>query len=55
MKNELILCRNCGENVDNELYTCEICGNEICDMCAEVCKKCGKYFCNACILEHHGK
>ncbi|MFX1275652.1 MAG: hypothetical protein ACFFBP_07905 [Promethearchaeota archaeon] len=48
----MIICENCGENVDEILYTCLNCGNTICDICSNVCKKCHEYFCEACYIDH---
>jgi hypothetical protein len=52
MNDELIICPNCGENIDEELYECMGCGNAICDICMHVCRKCGEFFCDACFKEH---
>ena len=55
MSNEIILCDNCGENVNDTLYCCLECGNTICDICAKICKKCNEYFCEACFIDHKKK
>ncbi len=46
------ICQNCGENIDGKIYSCEECGNEICDMCSIICKKCGESFCDSCFHDH---
>jgi len=52
MGNKMILCDNCGENIDDKLYACADCGNTVCDVCATVCKHCKEYFCDACYIDH---
>ncbi len=49
---EEIICENCGEVVDDEIYYCGGCKNPICETCSEVCKKCKKEFCDDCFPEH---
>ncbi|MBD3256682.1 MAG: hypothetical protein GF383_16430 [Candidatus Lokiarchaeota archaeon] len=49
------LCPNCGEEIEDVLFSCEICGNAICIECANICKKCGDYFCDSCYVEHTNK
>ena len=55
MKDEIIICPNCGENIDEELYECNSCGNAICDVCMRTCRNCGEVFCDACFIEHKVK
>ncbi len=52
MVTKMILCDNCGENIDEKLYACSDCGNTICDVCANVCKHCKDYYCEACHVDH---
>ncbi len=47
-----MVCENCGENVETEIYECEGCSNQICDTCANICKKCGGYLCDGCYHDH---
>ena len=42
-----IICENCGENTDSEIFNCEDCSNILCDTCANICKKCGSYLCDS--------
>ena len=53
MSGKKVICASCGENETNEVFACPICGNQICHVCAQVCKKCGEAFCEACSLEHN--
>ena len=50
-----MICQSCGELVDGDIYACEGCGNQICDYCSRICRKCKEYFCDACYIEHKGK
>ena len=52
MSKEDIICKNCGENLNSEIYACEECNNQICDMCANICKNCGVYLCDGCYHDH---
>lgn len=52
MSEEEVICSNCGENTSAELYECVDCFNQICEECANVCKKCGKYLCDGCYHDH---
>jgi len=52
MSEEEVVCANCGENTSAELYECVDCFNQICEECANVCKKCGKYLCDGCYHNH---
>ncbi|MBN1801185.1 MAG: hypothetical protein JW891_06730 [Candidatus Lokiarchaeota archaeon] len=45
-------CDNCGENIDDVLYECAGCYNVICEFCANTCKYCKGFFCDACYVEH---
>jgi len=54
MSEDSKFCENCGENVEDEIFSCYECGNSICDMCANVCKNCGEYLCDGC-FHHHKK
>jgi len=47
-----IICENCGENTDSEIFNCEDCSNILCDTCANICKKCGSYLCDSCYNDH---
>jgi len=46
------ICPNCGENPDDIFYECYICGNVLCENCANICKKCGEAFCDSCFVDH---
>jgi hypothetical protein len=52
MNEEDNICENCGEMVEGDIYACEGCGNSICDMCSQICRKCKEYFCDACYIDH---
>ncbi|MFX1396670.1 MAG: hypothetical protein ACFFAS_06450 [Promethearchaeota archaeon] len=52
MKKKLILCENCGENIDNILYECLECHNTICNVCSITCRHCKEKFCESCYIEH---
>ncbi len=53
MTKKYALCSNCGENEEfDEIYSCEKCGNMICDVCAIQCDKCKENYCDACYSEH---
>ena len=47
-----IICENCGENTDSEIFNCEDCSNILCDTCSNICKKCGSYLCDNCYHDH---
>ena len=49
---EEIICENCGEVVDDEIFYCGGCKNSICETCSQICKKCKKEFCDDCFSEH---
>ncbi len=51
MKDEII-CPQCGENSEDELYECMECKNAICDECVNICSNCDELFCDACYAEH---
>ena len=46
MNDEDIICENCGENLSTETYECEECFNQVCEVCANICKNCGGYLCD---------
>ncbi len=48
----MIVCSNCGENIDDILYECPSCNNTICEICAHSCKYCKDLYCDACYVEH---
>ncbi|MFX1256654.1 MAG: hypothetical protein ACFFAN_02260 [Promethearchaeota archaeon] len=52
MSKEEQICQNCGENIEDEIYTCYECGNEVCDICSNICSNCDEYFCDGCFAEH---
>ncbi len=52
MSEEEIICENCGENTDSQLFECEDCSNQLCDVCANICKNCGLYYCHSCYHDH---
>lgn len=31
MSEEIIICQNCGENLDTNIFECKECSNQICD------------------------
>ena len=47
-----VICENCGENTEDILFECEDCFNQICHICAIICKNCKKYFCDSCYHDH---
>ena len=50
-----VICEGCGENTTPKVYECEECYNQVCDMCADICKNCGRYFCENCYHDHKKK
>ena len=50
-----VICEGCGENTTPKVYECEECYNQVCDMCADICKNCGRYFCENCYQDHKKK
>ncbi len=52
MSEEEVICESCGENSSTELYECVECYNQLCDDCANICKKCGEYLCDGCYHDH---
>jgi len=52
MSQEDIICENCGENLTPEIFECNVCCNQICDTCANICKKCGGNLCDGCYHDH---
>ena len=46
------LCENCGEELVTGIYECPDCGQPICEMCGNACRKCKDFFCDACYHEH---
>ena len=52
MSGKEVICENCGENLEPELFECGDCSNQLCNVCANICKKCGNYFCDSCYLDH---
>ncbi len=52
MNGNEIICENCGENIDDDVFACTECGNSICEMCACLCKNCKGVFCEACFSDH---
>lgn len=36
MSEEIIICQNCGENLDTNIFECKECSNQICDTCANI-------------------
>lgn len=55
MNDEDIICENCGENLSTETYECEECFNQVCEVCANICKNCGGYLCDGCYRDHRKK
>ncbi|MHA2183511.1 MAG: hypothetical protein ACXAAI_00825 [Promethearchaeota archaeon] len=53
MKDESVICENCGENTSSEILECEDCSNHLCDVCVNICQKCGDNLCDSCYQEHN--
>ncbi|UCD01139.1 MAG: hypothetical protein JSV23_09685 [Promethearchaeota archaeon] len=52
MSEEELICENCGDNSSSELYECVDCFNQICEICANICKNCREYLCDGCYYDH---
>ena len=52
MNEEDIICENCGENTDSNIFDCDGCSNNLCEMCVNICKNCGSYLCDSCYQDH---
>ncbi|MFX1378306.1 MAG: hypothetical protein ACFFA4_04365 [Promethearchaeota archaeon] len=52
MSEEEVICENCGENISGEIYECVECFTPICEICGNICKKCGEYLCDGCYHDH---
>jgi len=46
------LCENCGEAIETDIIECNECGTPMCELCANICRKCKNYFCDGCYHDH---
>lgn len=52
MNKEELICENCGEYTDSNIFDCDGCSNALCDMCVNICKNCGSNLCDSCYQDH---
>jgi len=52
MSSKEVICENCGENPNDQVYDCYECRNQIYDNCTNICEHCDESFCDGCYYDH---